>query len=198
MSDTPHIAFVGDSLGLGLGDPTTLGWVGRLAMLSARNGKPFVPYLLGVSGDTSTIIREHFASEVERRLLQHIDSRVVLQMGVEDCRILDEKPVLGLRDSILNLKTMLEVAKPHFKVLLVSPPPVYEPGHNSRVLRLVQGQAELARSLHIPFIDVFKPLNTDVQYKRELAAHDKVHPMQQGYEKIFSIVSNDRQWWFNR
>lgn len=198
MSETPHIAFVGDSLGLGFGDPSTLGWVGRLTLLSVRKEKPFVPYLLGVAGETSTDLREHFAQETERRLLQHIDGRVVFQIGVEDCRLLDEKPALGLRESVLNLKVMLEAAKPHFKLLVVSPPPVYEPGHNSRVQRLVQGQAELARSLHIPFIDVFKPLNTDVQYKRELAAHDKVHPMQQGYEKIFSIVSNDRQWWFNR
>lgn len=198
MSGVPHVAFVGDSLITGIGDASGLGWCTRLVMLSARGQKAFIPYVLGVPGDTSSMIREHFAVEVDRRLAHQEDARVVFQFGVEDCRLLGEKPQVGLRESVLNLKSMMTAAKGRYRMLVVSPPPVYDPAINARLQRLVHAQSELARSMQVPFIDVFKPLNSDVQYKRELSQFDKVHPQQRGYEKIFSIISNDRQWWFSR
>jgi hypothetical protein len=48
-----RICFIGDSLVNGVGDPTGLGWVGRVATAARRRGHDITAYNLGIRRDTS-------------------------------------------------------------------------------------------------------------------------------------------------
>jgi len=63
-----RICFTGDSITLGTGDETTLGWPGRLGRAAWSQGHEDTVYNLGVRGETSADIRLRWRNEAARRL----------------------------------------------------------------------------------------------------------------------------------
>ena len=51
-----RLCFIGDSLVNGTGDPTGLGWVGRVTASARRRGHDVTTYNLGIRRDTSADI----------------------------------------------------------------------------------------------------------------------------------------------
>jgi len=62
-----QVLFFGDSHIAGTGDPEKLGWVGRVAAASLSAGQPFLPYNLGVGGNTSVDVLRRWPIETHWR-----------------------------------------------------------------------------------------------------------------------------------
>jgi len=62
-----RILFFGDSFVAGVGDPTGLGWAGRVAAASHDASRPITAYNLGVRGDTSADVALRFEAEMLAR-----------------------------------------------------------------------------------------------------------------------------------
>src|SRR5579875_2085890 len=79
-----RVLFFGDSHVLGIGDPTGVGWVGRVALASFDAGLPVTAYNLGVRGETSVDVASRWWRETSPRLLAAADTKVVLSFGIND------------------------------------------------------------------------------------------------------------------
>jgi acyl-CoA thioesterase I len=84
--DADHrILFFGDSFVAGVGDPTGLGWVGRVVAASHDAGRPLTAYNLGVRRDTATDVAARWRAEAAARM-RCTGARygLVLGLGVND------------------------------------------------------------------------------------------------------------------
>jgi len=191
-----RICFLGDSLVNGTGDETAQGWVARVCAGAAAKGSPVTCYNLGIRRETSRDILSRWQNECARRLPGFCDGRVVLSCGVNDTVIEEGKTRVDLDESLRNVAEILQGAAKKYKVLLVGPPPVGDEAHNVRIQVLSNALAEAARLQNIPFIDLFSPMISDVEYKQDVLNNDGAHPTARGYQKLAAIVSSSPQWWF--
>ncbi len=65
---TLRICFIGDSFVNGTGDPTCLGWTGRICAAAIARGHDVTHYNLGIRRQTSTDIQARWQEEVSLRL----------------------------------------------------------------------------------------------------------------------------------
>lgn len=77
-----RLCFIGDSFVAGYGDGEQLGWVGRVAARSAREGQRFTAYNLGVRGHTSIDVVQRWRQECTPRLPAHCERRIVAYVEV--------------------------------------------------------------------------------------------------------------------
>ena len=80
-----RIAFLGDSMTTGAGDPTMLGWVGRVCAGAWGRGHDVTAYNLGIRRDTSADIHARWREEVAARLPPEHPRALVFCFGVNDC-----------------------------------------------------------------------------------------------------------------
>lgn len=191
-----NICVLGDGFAKGVGDDKGVGWVGRIDEVANKEHGPITFYNLGIDGNTSTQVLARI-NELAPRMPVGADNRLILAFGVEDTALLDNKPVMSSQESIDSLKSVLMQTRSHYKMVMIGLHPVYDPQRNSRIRRLNGLYRELCARARVPFIEVFGALGDDVQYKRELAKGDKVHPGTHGYQKTFDLIVNDRAWWFS-
>lgn len=190
-----NLCVLGDGLAKGYGDPRYNGWAGYLMEQVARGHGPLTFYNLGIPGESSADVLKRLG-ELEPRLPQGADNRLILAFGLVDALGYRDQPPLALKDSVTNLKHVLLQVRTHYKLLMVGPPVVFDPVRNGRLKRLNGAFHDLCLKARVPYIDVFTSLADDVQYRRELAQGDRVHPGEKGHVKLFDLVSNDRSWWF--
>jgi lysophospholipase L1-like esterase len=98
-------------------------------------------------------------------------------------------------ESRTNVREILRVAR-KYKVLMLGPPPVGEEEKNERIMSLSQAFAHEAKILGVPYIDLFSPLASDAEYKREVSSNDGSHPRSSGYTKMANVVASSPSWWF--
>jgi len=196
-TERTQLFFFGDEILSGWGDQYGLGLVGRLNRLIHDQYYPVQTYNLGVSGEDSKALTARMPQEFGCREENGDDNRVVLCFGIQDSRTLGGQTVMPLKDSIENTKLLLALLKKQkVKHLMIGPPAVYDPNHNARVKKLHHWLEELCHKTHTPYISIWESTEQDPQYKREVSQHDRVLPKERGYEKIFNLVANDRQWWY--
>ena len=210
MTEDIRICFIGDSFVNGTGDDTALGWVGRVCAAARARGVGLTAYNLGIRRDTSLDVIARCEQEWSRRLPAGVDGRIVLSFGVNDTVIEDGGSAAGSRQRvttaesceafrrIVEAATVTATAAPGGarRVLFVGPPPVAEDDHNARIDRLAAALfAEAVRS-GVPYIDLFTPLVTDEEYRREIANGDGAHPTAAGYARIAVHVMASPNWWF--
>ncbi|EAW38620.1 Lipolytic enzyme, G-D-S-L [Lyngbya sp. PCC 8106] len=82
-----RICFVGDSFVNGVGDPSGLGWTGRVCVEAHQYKDEITVYNLGIRRETSADILKRWSGEVSCRLTSEYDSRVVFSFGVNDTTI---------------------------------------------------------------------------------------------------------------
>ncbi len=195
MAKSPlSLFFIGDDLVAGAGDPTHQGFVYALTR-QAKNTHPDLNlYQLGVYGETSLKLAERIEAELNARLTSDEDNRIVLATGLQDCAA---TPKISINESVEALKTILKVIKPRAKILVIGPPCAYDPPINMKTKKFSAMMQELCQKSHTPFVSLYESTERDPQYKRDLTYKERVYPGRLGYEKIFNIVSNDRQWWFS-
>jgi len=195
MSDL-NLCILGDGFVKGVGDPELDGWAGRLVKEANIEHGPINYYNLGVPGESSGEVAKR-VRELVPRLPKGADNRLILSFGVMDTEVEEGKPKATNQESVEALKTLIGQTRSHFKMLMIGLPPVYDPQRNTRIKRLNGLYRDLCAKGRVPYIDIFAALAEDVQFKRELVKGNKIYPGQLGYQKVFDLIWNDRQWWFN-
>lgn len=196
MTQDVKICFVGDSFVNGTGDETALGWAGRLCATVAAKGTPVTYYNLGIRRNTSKDILLRWERECALRLPDFCDGRVVISCGVNDTVIEGGQLRVLPDESCANIREILRGAK-KYKVLMVGPPPVAEDGQNARIQAVSSAFAREAKTLGVPYVDLFSVLVLDDAYKLEISGNDGAHPRSDGYSKMAHLIGSSPSWWFH-
>lgn len=191
-----NICLLGDGFAKGCNDPERLGWAERLMALTQESQGDLSFFNLGIPHQRSDEVAAR-VSELVPRMPKGADNRLILCLGLEDTQLVGGKPVRSTQESVESLKSIIVKTRPHFKMVMVGLPPVYDPQRNMRIKRLNSYYRELCLKARVPYVDIFTALSEDVQYKRELVSTDKVLPSAKGYTKVADLIWNDRAWWFN-
>lgn len=189
-----RICFVGDSFVNGTGDPTSLGWAGRICAAAQQQGYEITYYNLGIRRQTSRDIAQRWQAEVSARLPAGCDGRVVFSFGVNDIIIENGKQRVALDESIENARTILQTASSLFPTIMVGPPPILEEEHNERITRLSQQFALVCESLKIPYLEVFTHLQHIKEWQEEIASNDGAHPRAAGYTALAELIQGWSAW----
>src|SRR5258708_25202585 len=155
-----RICFVGDSFVNGTGDPTSLGWAGRLCVAAQQQGHEITYYNLGIRRQTSRQIAQRWQGEVTARLPKDVDGRVVFSFGVNDITLEDGEIRVPLAESLQNTQQILPTAHHLFPTIMVGPPPLLEDDVNQRIASLSQQFATVCEAMKIPYLEVFRALST--------------------------------------
>ena len=197
MSDI-RICFFGDSFVNGTGDPTYLGWTGRVCAAVPASKHSLTHYNLGIRGNTSEQIENRWQVEANLRLRPDVESRLVFSFGVNDTRIESGAMLMTSESSITTARRLLVCAKAQYPTLIVGPPPIAEPAANVRIEQTSLAYAELCAELEVPYLETYQPLSQNLIWMQEVAMIDGAHPAAAGYEAFASLVSKWEAWqaWF--
>lgn len=194
-----RVVFVGDSLTVGVGDPSYLGWVGRLCARAPMAGLGLTEYNLGVCSETSLNIKARLARELPPRLLPREAAKVVLSFGINDTRIENGRRKVSLAKSIETFLAIVRQASAMAPVLMVGPPPVLDRAHCQRIEELSALLALTGKDIGLPYLEMCRPLRWNDTYLESLRAYgDGYHPEAAGYEAIARRVAGWDAWqgWF--
>lgn len=184
--------FFGDSLTLGVNDKSMLGWTGRFASTLGLPVPPTTFYNLGARKHTSQAVISRWKEEVQRRALPESEVRIMFCFGVVDMAAPQGETIIPLRQSIVNLETLLEdVTAIHRagNVRVLSPFPVAQVEHCNRVDELSSAYAAVSRKFGVEYIDIFSHLVSSNAYMSDLS--DGVHPGGSGCELIADYLRKD-------
>jgi len=195
-NDDLRICFIGDSFVNGTNDPEYLGWTGRVAALARTRGYPLTCYNLGIRGETSSDIARRWLSEASCRLSEHCRPFLVFSFGVNDTTLENGRMRVAETQSVENTRHILMIAKQHYSVALIGPPPIADNDQNQRTEHLSRRMSEVAVREGVPFLSVFEALREDPVWMAEVSADDSAHPRAAGYEKLAALVDRWPAWWF--
>jgi acyl-CoA thioesterase-1 len=193
-----RICFIGDSLVNGTGDPTCLGWVGRVAASARRRGHDLTVYNLGIRRDTSADIAARWQAETARRLPDDDDGRLVFSFGSNDCIAESSGPRVAADASLAHARAILAAAGQRRPTLMLGPAPLYVGDAGARVGPLSQAFAALCGELGVPFLDLHTPLAAIGLWRLEITIGDGAHPGAAGYALIADLLEGWSPWrqWF--
>ncbi|RZU31344.1 GDSL-type esterase/lipase family protein [Blastococcus saxobsidens] len=199
MSRDLRICFVGDSYVAGVGDPEHLGWVGRLAAASARDGLPLTSYVLGVRRQTTADVADRWATECRPRLAGGPwEPRVVLSTGVNDTTDADGAPRLTPQRSVAAfIEVLTGAAAARWPLLVVGPPAVADDAQNERTAAVDASFAGVCAARGVPYVPVLPALAADPTWRAEVAAGDGAHPGAAGYALLADLVRPHWQSWIS-
>jgi len=181
-----RVCVVGDDLVAGVGDPRSLGWVGRVGARTSRTDAEVTLFGLGVPAETTADLLARWGAETQRRFAGATaeDCRLVVGLGHEDVRL-----GLSLPRSRLNLANVLdECAARGLPVFVVGPPPAPQEGWNAKVAELSAAFSDVCLRRGIRYVDCFTPLVAHEDWLTDLAAGDGIHPGQAGYGLMAWLV----------
>ncbi|MGQ3016281.1 DUF459 domain-containing protein [Phenylobacterium sp.] len=186
-----RILAFGDSYVAGVGDPAHQGWLGR-----ALAGRPEVTlYNLGVRRYTSADIARRWLAEAQPRLTDLEPCGLVFSFGCNDANAAEgESARLPPAESLKNAHFLLSEAAQRAPVLMVGPPPAWEPGLAARVEGLNEAFKALCARLKVPYIDVLRPLAVSGTWLAEAQAGDGAHPGAAGYQQMAELVAAHPAW----
>lgn len=179
--------FVGDSFVAGTGDPTALGWVGRVTAAAVARGHRLTAYNLGVRGDTSVDVGDRLARELAPRLPSGVRSGVVLSFGVNDTVLVEGRVRVTPSGTVGAFDRSCEAAGAA-SVLLVGPPAVDDDAQNLRLLGTSEALREAAERRGVPFVDTFSATVRSKVWRHEVRDGDGYHPGAAGYEVLAAVV----------
>ena len=197
QSNDHRICFVGDSFVQGTGDPTYLGWTGRVARMACDAGYSITHYNLGVRRDTSREISTRWNYECEHRLRGNIHPYVVFSFGVNDTALEYGSQRVALTETCTHFRRMLVQSVGHYETLAIGPPPVQDALHNQRIKSLCDALQETAAMIDVSYLSVFDVLWSDQSWMSEVGQSDGCHPNECGYKKLADLVGTWSQWWFH-
>ncbi|PLW78406.1 GDSL-type esterase/lipase family protein [Cohaesibacter celericrescens] len=207
-----RVCFVGASTTEGMGDEAGLGWPGRLWQAHRGKVTEFVPYNLGVRGQTMHQIKKRAREECNARLLQSMGPLIVLGTGANDLsRFADgdydgklRTPRGGLARTFRALVGELKELAP---ILVVGPAPIDEAQMPYRLTKQMQFDfrnedidagsvlyADICRDLDVPFFNLYAALADSPVYRRALAEGDGLHPTGIGYQRCVEILEDWIAW----
>jgi len=200
-----RLCFIGDSITCATGDPTTLGWPGRLCHHEAKAGHDLTLYNLGIRGDTTEGVRARWQAEAEARLPRGVRGALVFAIGINDATEQDGVIRVPLAASTANMRAVLAAAKAWLPTLWVGPTPVDESRQpqrteegflrdkrNARTAEYNAAFLHLAQELGVSYLDLFSRLKDDAHWPRQLA--DGLHPDPAGYTRMAAIMRDFAGW----
>jgi lysophospholipase L1-like esterase len=184
-----QVLFFGDSHVAGLGDPEGLGWVGRVTAASFSAGQPFIPYNLGVGGNTSVDVLRRWQIEARSRLRDLAETRLVLSFGVNDTALEGDRRRVEARASIEALAGTLDQAgEVGLATFVIGPAPVEEKQQTDRIAALSSAFARLCEARGVPFVDVVGALRRSQVWSEQVATDAGAHPGAEGYALLAELV----------
>lgn len=179
------IVFLGASMVTGLGDPKGQGWVSRVVGRTHHPDLVLTAYNLGVRGATTADQLDRYRDECPARYDGRVERRLVVSTGANDI-----PAGVSLARHRLNLANLLDdAASAGVGTFVVSPPPTLDPELDSRLVGMVDAQADVCARRHVPFVDCFRPLTDHDQWHSDLATTPvPYHPGQAGYGLIAWLV----------
>ena len=200
MSDI-RVCFFGDSFVNGTGDPTYLGWTGRVcaaidAAIDTEHSLTY--YNLGIRGNTSMQIENRWQLEANLRLLSDCEPCLVFSFGVNDTRLESGSLLIDPDSSVTIARRLLSGAKAQYPTLMVGPPPIAEAAANVRIAQTSLAYSKLCAEIEVPYLETYRPLSENLIWMQEVAIVDGAHPAAGGYEALASLVSKWPAWqdWF--
>lgn len=195
MSDT-RICFFGDSFTNGTGDPTYLGWTGRVC---AAAKQPLTHYNLGIRGNTSQQIEARWQMESNLRFPVGCDARTVFSFGTNDARIEGGKVLVETETSVACARRILVQAKTLYPTLMIGPPPIEDKAMNLRIQEISLAYAALCDEIEVFYLDVFTPLSENLIWMEEVSLVDGAHPGAAGYTEFANLILSwsAYQGWFS-
>lgn len=193
-SDDPapdrRILFFGDSFVAGVGDPTGLGWVGRVTAAAWAAGMPVTTYNLGVRRDTSRDIAARWQTEAAARHADAARIGVVFASGANDVACEDGRRRVAQADSLATLTQMLDAADRLGLATLVVGPLVVadDSGHAERAAALEAGFGAICAQRRIPLAAVVSAVSRSASWRAEALGFDGAHPGRAGYAQVAELV----------
>ena len=190
------VLFYGDSFTAGVGDPTALGWVGRVAAAC----QPLTPYVLGVRGETSAQVAARWQGEAWPRLRVATAAGVVFAVGANDAlgeAADDGPPRIDAGASVAIVGDLLDgAALMRLPAFVVGPAPVGAPAADARVRALDDAYGRLCHARGVPYAAVAPALLDDARWREEASAGDGAHPGAAGYARLAELVlaAGFRDW----
>ena len=189
-----RLAFVGDSFVNGTGDPTCLGWTGRICAEAQRQKNIEITYYnLGIRRQTSKDILDRWQQEVIPRLPADQDGRVIFSFGVNDTTVEAGSTRIAYEHSLLYAEEILRKASQRYPVLMIGPSSVPNAEQNVRIKALSDAFAHLCQHLQIPYLALFRDLQANETWFQEASENDGYHPKAAGYAAFATLV---QQWPF--
>ena len=184
-----RIAFVGDSFTAGVGDPTALGWVGRVVARARAAGWDLTGYGLGVRRQTTPEAERRLVPEVLPRLRDGDAHGVVLGTGVNDTTVEHGGRRTPAADSVAALDRVVNAATVRaWPLLVVGPALVGDPGQNERIGELSQLLGAHCAHRGVGYVEVAAALAGDDGWTREVRSVDGAHPAAAGYARLAELV----------
>jgi lysophospholipase L1-like esterase len=185
-----RVLFFGDSFVAGVGDPSALGWVGRVAAAAHAAGCPLTSYNLGVRRDTSADVAARWRAEAWARMrAAQASYGVVFGLGTNDMTHEEGRLRVQPGHAVDNLGQMVDAARADgLDVFVVGPPPAGEPAHDARIQELSAAFAELAAQRAVPYAETAAALCASAAWTREAARNDGSHPGAGGYAELAELV----------
>lgn len=187
-----RICFVGDSYVAGVGDPSALGWVGRVVAAADAAGHPVTAYNLGVRGDTSAQVADRLDAELRPRLVRGTDARAVLACGVNDTVATADGIRLPATVSVDALRRAVTTARCRTGdggVLVVGPPAVGDEAQNRRLRALDARFSRTCDELGVAYVATFAATVGHDVWRHEVAIGDSYHPGALGYAALAAVVA---------
>jgi len=206
-----RICFIGASTVEGLGDETGQGWTGRLTAANRNLGTPFVPFYLGVRGQTLNQIAERAQQECKVRITDKKNDIIVLGTGVNDIARVDGDPRAKPEDVMSTFVQLVNALNDLSKLFVVGPFPVYEPKmpfystvsdlnldfQNNDIREISKAYNEICESKAIPYLNLFEDLSKNDDYQNGLKLGDGLHSNAAGYQAVADLVENWTAWDIN-
>lgn len=173
------ITYFGDSLTLGVGDESGIGWAGRVTSGIRKAGIDATGYNLGIRKDTTVNIQHRWKSEAMLRRMPDTPFKLVFSFGVADV-------VNGVssEESLAGAVAILSQAKAMADVLLVGPTPVNDREKREAITTMSRMLEGLARRMEIPFVPTVDAMHRSFVYGQALNDGDGVHPTGSGYADL--------------
>ncbi|WP_319471930.1 GDSL-type esterase/lipase family protein [uncultured Pseudodesulfovibrio sp.] len=121
------ICCIGDSLTLGYGDESGLGWPGNITAALHNAGQDVTTYNLGVRKDTTQFIQHRWQTEAALRRLDGQPAKLVFSFGVADIM-----NAVATEQSLAAALTILTKAKGHRRRPAHRPHPGERPAKERR------------------------------------------------------------------
>lgn len=182
------ICYFGDSLTLGYGDPSGLGWPGRVSGALCTQGLDVTSYNLGVRKDASVLMQERWRSEAALRRMEGQDFKLVFSFGAAD--VINAVPA---DDTVAAAEAMLSEARAMGDVILVGPTPVLDESKREGIAALSARLEDVCRRLNVPFIPVAETMADSSVYMQALEDGDTVHPAPLGYATLAEHIFTTNQ-----
>ncbi len=181
------ICCIGDSLTLGYGDESGLGWPGNITAALHKAGQDVTTYNLGIRKDTTQFIQHRWQTETALRRLDGQPAKLVFSFGVADIM-----NAIETEQSLAAALTILTRAKETGDVLLIGPTPVNDPQKTEEITLLSDLLAAMCKQIDIPYIPTVDAMQQSSVYRQSLIDGDTVHPTASGYAELAAhILQNE-------